>query len=143
MGYYGSGILSYGNSGESPGVQRNLTPQSTDAAAEQAVTLQQFGDEFKPQTSPDVQALVNRLNELEVEQTNICSTLYGPANWWKTHNEPYKGPSWLERERLKRQEDAIDHEIWSIKAQLREYVDAMGYATDAGKQFGGTAEKVI
>lgn len=137
---YGS-IIGYG-SGESPGVQRNLTPQSTDAAAKQAITPQEPGTEFKPQTHPDVEALVSRLNELETESSNICGKLYGPPNYYATHNKPYTGPPWLERERLQRQIDVIDHEIWSIKAQLREYVDAEGLTTDAGTPFTGEARVI-
>ena len=139
MPHYDS-ILGY--QGDSPGVQRNLTPQSTDAAARQALEEQKAGDEFRPKDNPDVEALVARLNELEIENSNICLKLYGPPNYYSTHDKPYTGPPYLEKERLQRQMNAVDAEIWSIKAQLREYVDAMGLDTDGGGPYEGNARLI-
>lgn len=135
-------ILGY--TGDSPGVQRSMTPQSTDAAARQALEEQKHGDEFNPKPNPDIEALVSRLNELELEETNLSLKLYGPSNWYESHGEPYKGPPYLEKERLHREMNALDQEIWSIKAQLREFVDGMAsLGMDGYGPFGGTAAQVI
>ena len=135
------GILSYGNDGESPGVQRNLTPQNTEGAAAQALVPQQYGDEFKPQPNPDIETLVARLNEVELEKSRLCQKLYGPMNWYEEHSEPYKGPPYLERERLNREMNRLDEECYSIKAQLRQLVDAF-LSSDGGEPYTGNA-KVI
>lgn len=135
-------ILGY--TGDSPGVQRNMTPQSTDAAARQALEEQQYGDEFNPKPNPDIEALVARLNELETEQTNLSLQLYGPSNWYESHGEPYKGPPYLEKERIHREIDRIDNEIWAIKAQLREVVDGMAnLGMDNYGPYAGTAAQII
>lgn len=116
-----SGIYLSGNTNDDAGVQRLHTPQSTDAAAAQAIAEQQPGDEFKPYTPPDIQALTVRLNELETECTSLYARLYGPPDKYD-----YKQPPYMERENLHKEIAKVDEEKDSILYQLREYVDAMG-----------------
>lgn len=127
----------------SPGVTPIFNGQNTDAAAAEALKEQAPGSEFNPQTSPDLQALTDRLNDLEAEATRLQGVLWGPPGYHMTHNTPYKGPPWLEKERLQRQLDKVDQECYAIKAQMREIVDATGFNTETGSQFSGTAAKVI
>ena len=138
MAVYDGGILSYGNDGETPGVRRLLIPQSTDAAAEEALKEQKHGDEFKQQPSPDINALVARLNELELEKSRICVKLYGPMDWYEQHGEPYKGPPYLQREVLNYQLAGLDQECWAIKSQLRELIAA--FVEDPTDDYGGLNE---
>ena len=141
---YGS-ILSYGNDGDSPGVQRVLTEQSTTQAAKQAITEQKHGDEFNQPENPDIQSLVDRLNEVEAEKSRLSVKLYGQPNYYQSHSEPYKGPPYLMREQLNRQMNRLDQESWAIRAQLREIVDGMSAnlgLDESNKPYTGDA-KVI
>lgn len=126
---------------DTPAVQELFAPQSTDAAARQALQEQKFGDEFKPQTSPDVEALVARLNELETEQTNLCMQLYGPPNAYMA-STPYKGPPYLERIRVQRRLNDVEDEICDIKAELMQYVDAAGLNIESGSPFMGSTQVI-
>jgi len=142
--YYG-GLDAYGNKG-TQGIQdnRNL-PQNTDAAADAALKEQDGEEIFKSQEAPDAQRLVDRLNEITEEVSVLQAKLWGPPGYYERHEEAYKGPPYLERERLQKKMDALDSESWSIKAQLREILDAAGTGVDesGGGQFKGTATKVI
>ena len=133
----------YSETPDSPGVTKLTSPQSTDAAARQALEEQQHGDEFKPQTNPDVEAKVARLNELETEQTNLCLQLYGPSNYYMTADRPYKGPPYLERVRVERQLRVVEDEMSDIKRDLFQYVEAMGLNLEVGSAFAGTAQRII
>lgn len=135
MAYYGS-ILDA--NGTSPGVQRLHSPQSTEAAATQAVQEQAHGDEFKPQESPDVAVLVARLNELQAKNSVLWTELCGPPNSFM-QSKPYTGPPYLERERKQLEIDQNDREIASIQMQLREIVEAAGLNVESGSPFAGTA----
>lgn len=133
----------YSETPDSPGVTKLTSPQSTDAAARQALEEQQHGDEFKPQSNPDIEAKVARLNELETEQTNLCLQLYGPTNHYVTSSTPYKGPPYLERLRVERQLRHVEDEICDIRRDLFQYVEAMGLNNESGSPFMGTAQRVV
>src|SRR3990167_6108392 len=130
-----------GSHGVTPGVEPTFGIQDTSAAARQAVQEQQHGDEFKQQEFPDTEALVKLLNELELKCTNLCMQLYGPPNQYMK-GTPYKGPPYLERERVSRELDKVEQQKRQIQVVLRQFVDAMGLATDEGKPYTGEA-KVI
>lgn len=138
---YGSGIDSYGNKG-TQGTQdnRNL-PQNTGPAARQALEPQQGEDIFKPQTPPDVEILIKRLNELEDICAELCKKLYGPPPMM---GKEYKQPPYLERERTRHELNQAEEEKWSIQAQLREILDSLNTERDeAGAPFSGSEERVV
>ena len=129
----------YGGDQTSPGVEKQLLPQNTDAAARQASAEQAGEDIFKPQDSPDVDALVARLNELEEECNQAQMKLWGPPH---SMDASYKGPPYMERERLQRKLDALYEEKSSIQAQLRTILDATNFDAEPAGPYVGNA-KVI
>jgi len=139
MPYYDSILGSYG---ATPGVEPTFGIQDTTAAAKQALQEQQHGDEFKPQEFPDTEALVKLLNELELKCTNLTLQLYGPPNQYMK-GTPYKGPPYLEKERLSRELREVESQKSRIQVVLRQFVEATGLATDEGKPFVNPAVKVI
>ena len=144
MPHYG-GLDAYGNRGTQAIQDNRNFPQNTDAAADAALKEQQGDEIFKSQEAPDAQRLVDRLNEIQEECSVLQAKLWGPPGWYQKHTEAYKGPPYLERERLQKQLDVLDSESWSIKAQLRETLSAADVGVDesGGGQFKGSAVKVI
>lgn len=100
-------------------------PQATDIAAQQAITEQQPGDEFKAHESPDAQMLVNELNEVENEVSVLWAKLYGPPNAWMS-STPYKGPPYLEKERINIEISKLDTRAMQIKRELNVIAAQMG-----------------
>lgn len=98
----------------SPGVETLITPQSTEAAARQAVEEQKFGDEFNPKPNPDIEALMAKMNELEKECSAICAKLYG---------ESY--PTWQEREELHDRLNKVESMKSGIQGQLSVIYEGM------------------
>lgn len=101
--------------------------QNLDGVAEEALREQAHGDEFKPYTSIEVEKNVKRLNELDTEIAALNAKIYGSMKDWA--NGPYKGPPYLERERLSIQLATLEHECYQIKAYLREVALASGGIT--------------
>ena len=137
-----STINASGNKGI--GIQDNSRlPQDTSTAAAAAVKEQESADIFKPQQPPDMARLVARLNDIREECSVLSAKLYGPM--YPSHgSQPYKGPPYLERERLRGQLDELYEEESSIQFQLREMLDATtAQSAEVGKEFSGTATEII
>ena len=125
---------SYGQqSGVSP-----IYPQDTSVAARQAVQEQKPGDEFNPLPQPDMEMLVKRLNMLRNQQTSMCSRLYGPPNYYSKHDEPYKGPPYLQREMLREELHDVEVEMSAIENQLRALIDQSMLDKKGEKENGDT-----
>ena len=135
----------YSSGGREVGVERHNAPQDTSGAAKQALQEQPPGSEFDQQEHPDIEKLVERLNEIREECSNLNVQLYGPPNWYMTHNKPYEGPAYLLRERIRRHLDPLYAEEESIQTTLREIIDAYGVVPvdETGGPFSGTAAKVV
>lgn len=100
-------------------------PQATDIAAQQAITPQEHGDEFKVHVSPDAQMLVDELNQIENEVSALWARLYGPPGAWMTGKE-YKGPPYLEKERINIAITKLDARATQIKRDLTTIAAQMG-----------------
>lgn len=108
----------FDSSPPSSGVQP-VPAQSTDEAARQALEPQKHGDEFKPKESPDIKALISRLNELEAECTQICDKLYMMAPGGSKL-------TWVEREKYRERLNEVEREKGGIQGLLKSIYD--GYS---------------
>lgn len=97
--------------------------QDTSYVAAEATTEQQHGDEFKEYTPALIEKLVDELQELETECSNLYQKLWGqPTGMPST----YKGPPYMEREKLKRQIALVEKRKDEVKSQLGNYALAVG-----------------
>lgn len=99
---------------------------SFDGVAERALSEQEHGSEGTPQEDPVLDKLVDRLNAVQDELSDLSAKIWGPPGYWKTHDTEFKGPAWLERERLHAQIRQLEEEEWSLKGQIRELAESSG-----------------
>jgi len=92
----------------------DYTPNQTDAAAKLAITEQQQGDEFKPQPRPEAESLLKELSEIEYAASSIYAEMYQPMQVGGT----YKGPDYLQRERMVMEIDKLESRARLIKHEL-------------------------
>ena len=97
-------------------------PNNTDGAAAQAIAEQQHGDEFNPAPSPNAVLLLKELQELEEKASQIYSQMFQPMQG----KGAYKGPDYLQRERMQLEMAQLESRAMNIRHELNGLAAQMG-----------------